>query len=71
MRRLLLSTTGWLLVLVGLVLYPLPGPGLVVMVLGLALLSRYDPWAAARWSRCSGAPWSRPGARSPPGRGCS
>ncbi len=38
MRRLLLSTTGWLLVLVGLVLYPLPGPGLVVMVLGLALL---------------------------------
>jgi hypothetical protein len=48
MRRLLLSSTGWLLVLVGLVLYPLPGPGLVVMVLGLALLSRHDPWAAAR-----------------------
>ncbi|MEC9051368.1 MAG: PGPGW domain-containing protein [Actinomycetota bacterium] len=48
MRRLLLSTLGWLLVLVGLVLYPLPGPGLVVMVMGLALLSRYDPWAARR-----------------------
>ncbi len=48
MRRLLLSIAGWLLVLVGLVLYPLPGPGLVVMVLGLALLSRHDPWAAAR-----------------------
>ena len=44
MRRLLLSSTGWLLVLVGLVLYPLPGPGLVVMVLGLALLSRDDPF---------------------------
>ncbi|CAM3983845.1 PGPGW domain-containing protein [Nocardioides marinus] len=48
MRRLLLSTLGWLLVLVGVVLYPLPGPGLLVLVLGLALLSRYDPWAARR-----------------------
>ena len=46
MRRLLLSTLGWSLVLVGVVLYPLPGPGLLVLVLGLALLSRYDPWAA-------------------------
>lgn len=48
MRRLLLSTTGWLLVLVGLVLYPLPGPGLLVMVVGIGLLGRYDPWAARR-----------------------
>lgn len=48
MRRLLLSSTGWLLVLVGLVLYPLPGPGLLVLVVGLALLSRFDPWAAPR-----------------------
>lgn len=48
MRRLLLSSTGWLLVLVGLVLYPLPGPGLLVLVLGVALLGRYDPWAAPR-----------------------
>lgn len=48
MRRLLLSCTGWVLVLVGVVLYPLPGPGLLVMALGLALLSRYDPWAARR-----------------------
>lgn len=48
MRRLLLSSTGWLLVLLGVVLYPLPGPGLLVLVLGLALLSRHDPWAAQR-----------------------
>ena len=48
MRRLLLSTLGWSLVLVGVVLYRLPGPGLLVLVLGLALLSRYDPWAARR-----------------------
>lgn len=48
MRRLVLSATGWLLVLLGVVLYPLPGPGLLVLVLGLAVLSRYDPWAADR-----------------------
>lgn len=48
MRRILLSTTGWLLVLAGLVLYPLPGPGLLLLVLGVGLLGRYDPWAAAR-----------------------
>ncbi|WP_300640440.1 PGPGW domain-containing protein [Nocardioides sp.] len=48
MRRLLLSSTGWLLVLLGIVLYPLPGPGLLVLVLGLALLGRHDPWAAQR-----------------------
>lgn len=48
MRRLLLSSTGWVLVLLGVVLYPLPGPGLLVLVLGLALLSRHDPWAAQR-----------------------
>ena len=32
----------------GIVLYPLPGPGLLVLVLGLALLGRHDPWAAER-----------------------
>lgn len=48
MRRVLLSALGWLLVLVGLVLYPLPGPGLLVMVIGIGLLGRYDPWAGRR-----------------------
>jgi hypothetical protein len=47
-RRVLLSTTGWLLVATGVVLYPLPGPGLLVLALGVALLARHDPWAARR-----------------------
>lgn len=48
MRRALLSTTGWLLVATGVVLYPLPGPGLLVLALGVGLLGRHDPWAARR-----------------------
>lgn len=48
MCRVLLSMSGWLLVLAGLVLYPLPGPGLLVLALGVALLGRHDPWAARR-----------------------
>lgn len=47
-RRVLLSGAGWLLVLVGLALYPLPGPGLLVMAIGIGVLGRYDPWAARR-----------------------
>lgn len=45
---MLLSTTGWLLVATGVVLYPLPGPGLLVLALGVGLLGRHDPWAARR-----------------------
>jgi hypothetical protein len=41
-------TLGWLLTAVGVVLFPLPGPGLLVMVVGLALLAEHHPWAA-RW----------------------
>lgn len=48
MRRVLLSALGWSLVVVGLVLYPLPGPGLLVLALGVGLLGRHDPWAARR-----------------------
>jgi hypothetical protein len=48
MQRVLVSSTGWLLVLAGVVLYPLPGPGLLLLALGVGLLGRYDPWAARR-----------------------
>jgi len=48
MRRVLLRVVGWLLVLGGVVLYPLPGPGLLLVALGLGLLSRHDPWAERR-----------------------
>lgn len=36
---------GWTLVLVGIPLMPLPGPGTIVLVAGVALLSRHYVWA--------------------------
>lgn len=36
---------GWTLVVVGIPLMPLPGPGLIVIVAGVALLSRRYVWA--------------------------
>jgi hypothetical protein len=40
------ATLGWVLTVVGVILFPLPGPGLLVMVAGLALLAEQYPWAA-------------------------
>ena len=39
-------TLGWVLVLVGIPLMPLPGPGTIVLVAGVTLLSRHYTWAA-------------------------
>lgn len=36
---------GWILIPVGLVLMPLPGPGMLIVVSGVALLSRHHVWA--------------------------
>ncbi|HQR29275.1 MAG TPA: PGPGW domain-containing protein [Anaeromyxobacteraceae bacterium] len=36
---------GWALLVVGVLLLVLPGPGIPLLVLGLALLSRDVPWA--------------------------
>jgi hypothetical protein len=36
---------GWTLVPVGIVLMPLPGPGMIIVVAGVALLSRNYVWA--------------------------
>jgi uncharacterized protein (TIGR02611 family) len=48
MRRLLLTVAGWILTLVGVVLFPLPGPGLLLMAVGMALLAREYDWARRR-----------------------
>lgn len=40
---------GWTLVIVGIPMLPMPGPGTLVIVAGLALLSRHYAWA--RWLR--------------------
>lgn len=40
------AALGWVLTIVGIVLFPLPGPGLLLMVIGLALLAERYAWAA-------------------------
>ena len=44
-RRLLDLVGGWLLVAAGIVLIPLPGPGWLVVGIGLLVLSREVRWA--------------------------
>ena len=47
-KRLLLEVVGWLLLLVGIAALVLPGPGLLLMFAGLAVLSQQYAWAE-RW----------------------
>lgn len=45
LRRTWSEALGWILVPIGLVLLPAPGPGTLVLVAGLALLARHYVWA--------------------------
>lgn len=47
-KRLALETLGWLLVLGGIAALVLPGPGLLALFAGLALLSQQYDWAERR-----------------------
>jgi hypothetical protein len=47
-KRIALETLGWLLVVGGLAALVLPGPGLLAIVAGLALLSQQYDWAQRR-----------------------
>lgn len=47
-RRLVLETIGWILVLGGLAALVLPGPGLLMIVAGLVILSQEYEWAERR-----------------------
>ena len=47
-KRLLLETLGWLLVVAGIAALVLPGPGLLGLFAGLALLSQQYEWAERR-----------------------
>jgi hypothetical protein len=47
-KRLVLETLGWLLLLGGIAALILPGPGLLMIVGGLALLSQQYEWASKR-----------------------
>ncbi|UDY23310.1 PGPGW domain-containing protein [Nocardioides sp. Kera G14] len=48
MKRLLLEGAGWILVAAGIAALVLPGPGLLMLFAGLALLSRQYTWAEKR-----------------------
>jgi len=47
-RRLVLEIVGWLLLVAGVAAIFLPGPGLLLMVAGLAVLSEQYAWAERR-----------------------
>ncbi len=47
-RRLVLETLGWLLVIAGIAALVLPGPGLLGIFAGLVLLSQQYEWAERR-----------------------
>ena len=47
-KRVLLEAVGWLLLLAGIAALVLPGPGLLLMFAGLAVLSQQYAWAE-RW----------------------
>lgn len=47
-KRVVLEVLGWALLVIGFVAIPLPGPGLLGIFAGLALLSRQYEWADRR-----------------------
>ena len=47
-KRILLETLGWLLVVAGIAGLALPGPGLLMLFAGLAVLSQQYEWAEKR-----------------------
>lgn len=50
-RDLASGALGWVLLLVGIVLFPLPGPGLLLIAAGLAMLAPRYEWAARHVER--------------------
>jgi uncharacterized protein (TIGR02611 family) len=44
-RRTGSEILGWIIVVLGVILMPLPGPGMIIVVSGLAILSRHYVWA--------------------------
>ncbi len=47
-RKAWILVVGWLLVVVGVIAMPLPGPGLLILLSGLIVLSQEYPWAERR-----------------------
>lgn len=47
-KRLALEILGWSLVVLGIIAMPLPGPGLLILFVGLLVLSQQYEWAEKR-----------------------
>lgn len=45
LKRVVTEVAGWALVVVGIILWPLPGPGLLIILAGITVLSRQHAWA--------------------------
>lgn len=48
LRKAWVTIAGWILVVVGVIAMPLPGPGLLILLAGLIVLSQEYEWAARR-----------------------
>jgi hypothetical protein len=66
LRRFLIGTIGFSVVLIGLVMIVLPGPAIIIVPLGFAILASEFAWARRVWrrgtiliSRIRGKPVSR------------
>lgn len=66
LRRFLIGTIGFSIVLIGLVMIVLPGPAIIIVPLGFAILASEFAWARRVWrrgtilvSRIRGKPVSR------------
>jgi uncharacterized protein (TIGR02611 family) len=51
LRQILIFVLGFIVVGIGIILVPLPGPGLLVMLLGFMLLSTEFAWAKTHTER--------------------
>ena len=67
-KRLLLEGLGWILVVVGIAALVLPGPGLLAIFAGMALLATQYEWANAGLIRYGVPPSKQPLTASKPGR---
>lgn len=47
-RKVWILVVGWLLVIVGVIAMPLPGPGLLILLAGMIVLSQEYEWAERR-----------------------
>ncbi|WP_328414824.1 hypothetical protein OG470_21325 [Micromonospora sp. NBC_00389] len=47
-QRTVFTALGWVQLVAGALLFPLPGPGLLLLALGMATLAKHHPWAAER-----------------------